>query len=56
MDERRRELSADPRCIYTTRRQLFAVLARMRAWADEGLSDREITEAIQQVQRQRGAR
>lgn len=49
-------LNNDPRCAYATRRQLFAVLARFRAWADEGLSDREISEAIRQVQAQRGLR
>ena len=49
-------LNNDTRCAYTTRRQLFAVLARMRDWYREGLSDREVSEAIATVQRQRGLR
>lgn len=44
-----RTLSNDPQCVYRTRRELFAVLARMRAWAAEGLSDTEISAEIARV-------
>ena len=48
-------LSLDPRCVWTSRAQLLAVLARIRGWYATK-SDTEISAAIATVQRQRGGR
>ncbi len=44
-------LNNDPRCVYRTRRELFAVLACYRQWMREGLTDVEISAAMRTVSR-----
>lgn len=49
-------LNNDARCAFTTRAGLFAVLARMRAWAAAGLSDTAISAEIARVKLHGGGR
>jgi len=41
-----RTLNNDPRCAYTTRKGLFALLAQYRRWMAEAKSDVEMTARI----------
>lgn len=41
-----RTLSNDPRCVYTSRAGLFAVLRQYGVWYAQGMSDRQISAAI----------
>jgi hypothetical protein len=49
-----RTLSNDPRACYHSRKELFALLAQMRTWADRGLRDTEISKAIHMLIRPKG--